>query len=68
MSPTAAATLTVQEGAVKTEGGSEEEEEEEAADEDKTEDAETEKTGEFDVLLKDEAEKALNLSCHHLRK
>lgn len=63
MSPTAAAALTVQEGAVKTEGGSEEEEEqEEAAEEDKTEDAETEKTGEFDVLLKDE-----NI-CHHLRK
>lgn len=52
MSPTAAAALSVQEGAVKTEGGSEDEEEEEeeaASDEDKTEDAETEKTGEFDV-------------------
>lgn len=43
MSPTAAAVLTVQEGAVKTEGGNEEGE---AADETKPEEDETEKTGE----------------------
>lgn len=47
MSPAAAAAISVQEGAVKTEGREEEEEEKEAADEEKTEDAETEKTGEF---------------------
>lgn len=48
LSTACAAASTVQEGAVKTEGGREEEEE--AADEDKSEDAG--KTGEFDVLLK----------------
>lgn len=52
LSPPAAAALTVQEGAVKTEGEEEEEEEGEAADEDQTEEDESEKTGESDGRLK----------------
>lgn len=49
MSPTVAVVLTVQEGAVKTEGGSEEGE---AADENKPEEDETEKTGESEFKKK----------------